>query len=79
MTVSTLRKDTVDVPRILHAAEVPWYWRIDVPSANVLVFEWTDKGYVLKHSLFRDDGKLRIPPCEAARVEIGIVESFPWT
>ena len=73
VTVSTLRKDTVDVPRILHAAEVPWYWRIDVPSANVLVFEWTDKGYVMKHSLFRDDGKVRIPPFEATQIEIGVL------
>ncbi|MCA2961245.1 MAG: Uma2 family endonuclease [Silvanigrellales bacterium] len=73
VTVSTLRKDTVDVPRILHAAEVPWYWRIDLPSANVLVFEWTDKGYVLKQSLFREDGKVRIPPFEATQLEIGVL------
>ncbi len=73
VTVSTLRKDTVDVPRILHAAEVPWYWRIDVPSSNVLVFEWTDKGYVLKHSLFREDGKVRIPPFGATEVEVAVL------
>lgn len=73
VTVSTRRKDSVDVPRILHAAGVGWYWRLDVPDENLLVFEWTDKGYVLKHSFFREDTSVRIPPFEAIEINIGVL------
>lgn len=71
VSCTTRRKDTTDVPRILHAAEVGFYWRIDVPDQNLTVHEWSPKGFVVLKTLYREDGNVRIPPFDAVELNVG--------
>lgn len=73
VTVTTRRKDTTEVPRMLAENGVPWYWRIDVPTENLIVHELTDQGFVQRMSLFREDGKVRIPPFDAVELSVPVI------
>ena len=68
---TTRKKDTTIVPETLAAEGVEWYWLADIETENLMVFQLSEKGYVLKKSLFRDDGNVRIEPFEAVSLNIG--------
>ena len=41
------RRDLVDKPRVLHAAEVPHYWILDPDEQILLVHRWSPDGYTV--------------------------------
>jgi Uma2 family endonuclease len=73
VSLSTRKKDTTQVPALLHANQVPWYWRLDVEDEALFVYEYSEKGYVQTMCLFRDDGKVRIPPFEAIELSMPVL------
>jgi Uma2 family endonuclease len=70
---TTRKKDTTIVPETLAAEGVEWYWLADIENENLMVFQLSEQGYVLKKSLFRDDGNTKIPPFEAVELNIGVL------
>jgi len=73
VSVSSRRKDSTTVPKLLAENDVPWYWRVDVETSNLLVYELSERGYVQKMSLFREDGVLRIPPFESVELSVPLL------
>ena len=73
VTHTTLRKDTTVVPETLAAEGVPHYWRLDVPSENLQVFELVQGKYALIRSLFREDSLVVIPPFENVALDVGLL------
>ena len=70
---TTRKKDTTIVPETLAAEGVPWYWFLDVDAENLIVYELSESGFVLRKSLFREDGKVRIPPFEAVELSMPVL------
>lgn len=70
---TTRKKDTTIVPETLAAEGVPWYWLLDVEAENLTVYELSESGFVLRKSLFREDGKVRIPPFEAVELSMPVL------
>jgi Uma2 family endonuclease len=70
---TTHKRDTTIVPETLAAEGVPWYWFLDVDAENLMVYELSEAGFVLRKSLFRDDGKVRIPPFEAIELSMPLL------
>jgi Uma2 family endonuclease len=70
---TTRRKDTTIVPETLAAEGVNWYWFLDVDAENLMVYELAGSGFMLRHSLFREDGKVRIPPFDAVELSMPVL------
>lgn len=70
---STRKKDTTIVPETLAAEGVSWYWFLDVEAENLMVYELSQEGFVLRKSLFREDGKVRIPPFDAIELSMPVL------
>ena len=71
---STWKKDTTIVYETLEAEGVPYYWLLDVAHKNLFVFELQENGkYAKIHSLFQEDGKVRIKPFDAVELDVGVL------
>lgn len=73
VAVSSLKWDTRDMPRLLEAEGVPFYWVIDPINANLRVYETREGKLVETMNLFREDGEQRIPPFEALPLSVGML------
>jgi Uma2 family endonuclease len=71
---TTFRQDTRHKKNILEKSGVPFYWIVDVPHQRLLVFALQEGIYIEILELFKDDGKQKIPPFEAA--EFSMAELF---
>ncbi|HWO17717.1 MAG TPA: Uma2 family endonuclease [Kofleriaceae bacterium] len=67
------RRDHVDKPQVLHAAEVPYYWLVDPQAKMLLVQRWTPAGYVVISRGTSGD-VVRAEPFEA--IELDLAELF---
>lgn len=73
VSLSTRKKDSTHVPALLHAHKIPWYWRLDVEDETLFVYEYSEKGYIQARCLFREDGKVRIPPFDAIELSMPVL------
>jgi hypothetical protein len=73
VSLSTRKKDSIQVPRLLHENAVQWYWRLDLEDEILFVYEYSNKGYVQRMCLSREDGKVRIPPFDAVELSMPVL------
>lgn len=73
VSLSTRKKDSIQVPRLLHENTIQWYWRLDLEDEVLFIYEYSDKGYIQRMCLSRDDGKVRIPPFDAIELSIPVL------
>ena len=72
VSLSTWKKDTLQIPETLAAQGVPYYWVADVERENLMVFKLVGEKYSLIQNLFRTDTKARIEPFEAAELNVDV-------
>jgi Uma2 family endonuclease len=66
------RRDLVDKPRVLHAAEVPHYWVIDPEERILLVHRWSRDGYIVVQRATAGEA-VRAEPFEAIELRVGVL------
>jgi len=66
------RRDLVDKPRVLHAAEVPHYWVIDPEEKILLVHRWSRDGYVVVQRATTGEA-VRPEPFDALELRVGVL------
>jgi len=64
------RHDLVDKPRVLHAAEVPYYWVLDPEERILLVHRWSSAGYTVVQRAAAGE-TVRAEPFEAVELRVG--------
>jgi len=67
------RRDFVDKPRVLHAAEVPHYWILDPDEKILLVHRWSPDGYTVVQRATAGE-TIRAEPFEA--IELCVAALF---
>lgn len=63
------RQDLVDKPRVLHSAEVPYYWVLDPEEQLLLVHQWAAAGYIVIQRAAAGE-TIRAAPFEAIEIRI---------
>jgi Uma2 family endonuclease len=63
------RRDLVDKPRVLHAAEVPHYWILDPDEKILLVHRWSPDGYTVVQRAAAGE-TVRAEPFEAIELRV---------
>jgi Uma2 family endonuclease len=66
------RRDLVDKPRVLHAAEVPYYWTIDPEEQLLVVHRWSRDGYVAIQRAGAGE-TIRAEPFDAIEIKLGVL------
>ncbi|HVV85382.1 MAG TPA: Uma2 family endonuclease [Kofleriaceae bacterium] len=64
------RRDLVEKPRVLHAAEVPHYWILDPDEKILLVHRWSPDGYTVVQRAAAGE-TIRAEPFEALELAVG--------
>ena len=71
IAVSSMKKDSRELPKTLQIEEVPFYWLVDSANERLIVFQRIDGHLIQTHNLFREDGLQRIPPFDATELLMG--------
>jgi Uma2 family endonuclease len=66
------RRDLVDKPRVLLAAEVPYYWTIDPEARLLTVHRWSRDGYVAIQRGAAGE-TIRAEPFDAIEIKLGVL------
>ncbi len=66
------KRDFVDKPRTLHAAEVPHYWILDAHEKLLIVHRWSPAGYTMVLSAGADE-TVRAEPFEAVELRVAVL------
>ncbi|HEX4417579.1 MAG TPA: Uma2 family endonuclease [Kofleriaceae bacterium] len=66
------KRDLVDKPRVLHAAEVPHYWTIDPEDRVLIVHRWSRDGYVAIRQATAGE-TIRAEPFDAIEIKLGVL------
>lgn len=66
------KRDFVDKPRALHAAEVPHYWILDAQEKLLIVHRWSPDGYTMVLSAGADE-TVRAEPFDAVELRVAVL------
>lgn len=66
------RRDLIDKPRVLHAAEVPHYWTLDPDERILLVHRWSRDGYTVVQRASAGEA-IRAEPFDAIELRVGVL------
>jgi len=66
------KRDFVDKPRTLHAAEVPHYWILDAQEKLLIVHRWSPDGYTMVLSASADE-TVRAEPFDAVELRVSVL------
>lgn len=66
------KRDFVDKPRALHAAEVPHYWILDAQEKLLIVHRWSQDGYTMVLSAGADE-TVRAEPFDAVELRVAVL------
>jgi|JI10StandDraft_1071094.scaffolds.fasta_scaffold777205_1 Uma2 family endonuclease len=66
------KRDFVDKPRALHAAEVPHYWILDAQERLLIVHRWSPDGYTMVLSAGADE-TVRAEPFGAVELRVAVL------
>lgn len=66
------RHDLITKPRVLHAAEVPYYWILDPDERILLVHRWSPDGYVVVQRAAAGE-RVRAEPFDALELQVGVM------
>ena len=72
LSPSNEKRDFVDKPRTLHAAEVPHYWILDVREKILIVHRWSSAGYTMVLSAGVDEA-VRAEPFEQVELRVAVL------
>ena len=66
------KRDFVDKPRTLHAAEVPHYWILDAQEKLLIVHRWSPDGYTMVLPAGADES-VRAEPFDAVELRVAVL------
>jgi Uma2 family endonuclease len=66
------RNDLVVKPRVLHGAEVPYYWLLAPESRLLLVHRWSPDGYIVVQRAASGE-TIRPEPFDAIELRVGVL------
>jgi Uma2 family endonuclease len=71
-SASTARVDSVAKLRVYHRCGVPHYWICDPDTETLLVYRWSEAGYVAVLSAQRGE-RVRAEPFDAIEIAVGVL------
>ena len=66
------KRDFVDKPRTLHAAEVPHYWILDAQEKLLIAHRWSPDGYTMVLSAGADES-VHAPPFDGVELRVAVL------
>ncbi len=66
------KRDFVDKPRVMHAADVPHYWILDVQEKLLIGHRWSVDGYTMVLSAGADE-TVRAEPFDAVELRVAVL------
>jgi Uma2 family endonuclease len=72
LSASNADNDLVTKFRVYHRNEVPHYWLLDPESRTLIVYRWSEAGYVAVLTAKRDE-TVRAEPFEAIELSVGLL------